>query len=137
MMTFAEMRRRVWHGTVDHLDAPLVFITLAIMSVGLATVFSATYDSQNRLMGQFINMAVALGLMWGVAQVPPQKLMRFAVPLYVLGLVLLVLVFLFGIKVNGARRWLNIGITRIQPSEIMKLAMPLMLAWYFHKYEAA
>ena len=137
MMTFAEMRRRVWHGTVDHLDAPLVFITLAIMSVGLATVFSATYDSQNRLMGQFINMAVALGLMWGVAQVPPQKLMRFAVPLYVLGLILLVLVFLFGIKVNGARRWLNIGITRIQPSEIMKLAMPLMLAWYFHKYEAA
>ena len=137
MMTFAEMRRRVWHGTVDHLDAPLVFITLAIMSVGLATVFSATYDSQNRLMGQFINMAVALGLMWGVAQVPPQKLMRFAVPLYVFGLILLVLVFLFGIKVNGARRWLNIGITRIQPSEIMKLAMPLMLAWYFHKYEAA
>ena len=137
MMSFAEMRRRVWHGTVDHLDAPLVFITLAIMSVGLATVFSATYDSQNRLMGQFINMAVALGLMWGVAQVPPQKLMRFAVPLYVLGLILLVLVFLFGIKVNGARRWLNIGITRIQPSEIMKLAMPLMLAWYFHKYEAA
>lgn len=137
MMSFAQIRYRLWHGTVDHLDAPLFFITIAIMGVGLATVFSATYDSQNRLMGQFINMAVALGLMWGVAQVPPQKLMRFAVPLYVIGLVLLVLVFLFGIKVNGARRWLNIGITRIQPSEIMKLAMPLMLAWYFHKYEAA
>ncbi len=137
MMSFAQIRHRLWHGTVDHLDAPLFFITVAIMGVGLATVFSATYDSQNRLMGQFINMAVALGLMWGVAQVPPQKLMRFAVPLYILGLVLLVLVFLFGIKVNGARRWLNIGITRIQPSEIMKLAMPLMLAWYFHKYESA
>lgn len=137
MMSFAEIRHRLWHGTVDHLDAPLFFITIAIMGVGLATVFSATYDSQNRLMGQFINMAVAMTLMWGVAQVPPQKLMRFAVPLYVIGLVLLVLVFLFGIKVNGARRWLNIGITRIQPSEIMKLAMPLMLAWYFHKYEAA
>ncbi len=137
MMTLAEIRHRLWHGTVDHLDAPLLMITLAIMGVGLATVFSATYDSQNRLISQFINMAVALGLMWGVAQLPPQKLMRFAVPLYVLGLVLLVLVFLFGVKVNGARRWLNIGITRIQPSEIMKLAMPLMLAWYFHKYEAA
>ena len=137
MISFSEIRRRLWHGTVDHLDAPLFFITIAIMGVGLATVFSATYDSQNRLMGQFINMAVALTLMWGVAQVPPQKLMRFAVPLYVIGIILLVLVFLFGIKVNGARRWLNIGITRIQPSEIMKLAMPLMLAWYFHKYEAA
>jgi rod shape determining protein RodA len=137
MTSFAEIRHRLWHGTVDHLDVPLFFITIAIMGVGLATVFSATYDSQNRLMGQFINMAVAMTLMWGVAQVPPQKLMRFAVPLYVIGLVLLVLVFLFGIKVNGARRWLNIGITRIQPSEIMKLAMPLMLAWYFHKYEAS
>ena len=137
MMSFAEIRYRIWHGTVDHLDVPLFLITLAVMAVGLATVFSATYDSQNRLMGQFINMAVALGLMWAVAQVPPQKLMRFAVPLYVFGLILLILVFLFGVKVNGARRWLNIGITRIQPSEIMKLAMPLMLAWYFHKYEAA
>ncbi len=82
-------------------------------------------------------MGVGLAVMWAVAQVPPQKLMRFAVPLYVIGVILLVLVFLFGIKVNGARRWLNIGITRIQPSEIMKIAMPLMLAWYFHKYEAA
>jgi len=137
MMTFAEIRRRLWHGTVDHLDAPLVFITVAIMAVGLTTVFSATYDSQNRLLGQFVNMVVALGLMWGVAQIPPQKLMRFAVPLYALGLLLLIAVFLFGVKVNGARRWLNVGITRIQPSEIMKLAMPLMLAWYFHHYEAA
>lgn len=137
MMSLAEIRYRLWHGTVDHLDAPLLFITLAIMGVGLATVFSATYDSQNRLMSQFVNMSVALALMWAVAQVPPQKLMRYAVPLYIVGIVLLILVFLFGIKVNGARRWLNIGITRIQPSEIMKLAMPLMLAWYFHKYEAA
>lgn len=136
-MTLAEIRRRLWHGTVDHLDAPLFFITIAIMGVGLATVFSATYDSQNRLVGQFVNMAVAIVLMWGVAQIPPQKLMRFAVPLYVVGVILLVAVFLFGIKVNGARRWLNIGVTRIQPSEIMKLAMPLMLAWYFHHYEAS
>ena len=131
MMSFAEIRHRLWHGTVDHLDPPLLMITLAIMGVGLATVFSATYDSQNRLMSQFINMAVALTLMWGVAQLPPQKLMRFAVPLYVIGLILLVMVFLFGIKVNGARRWLNIGITRIQPSEIMKLAVPMTMAWFF------
>ena len=130
-----DFARRMWHGTVDHLDMPLFWITVAIMSVGLATVFSATYDSNNRLIGQFINMAVALGLMWGVAQLPPQKLMRFAVPLYVVGLILLVAVFLFGVKVNGARRWLSLGFTRIQPSEIMKLAMPLMLAWYFQKYE--
>ena len=137
MIPLRDIPRRLWHGTVDHLDTPLLFITLAIMGVGLATVFSATYDNNNRLIGQFINMAVALMLMWAMAQVPPQKLMRFAVPLYVLGLVLVILVFLFGVKVNGARRWLSLGFTRIQPSEIMKIAMPLMLAWYFHKYEAA
>ena len=106
------------------------------MFFGLATVYSATYDANNRAFSQILNMAVGLTVMWSVAQIPPQKLMRFAVPLYVLGIVLLVLVFFFGIKVNGARRWLSIGITRIQPSEILKIAMPLMLAWYFHKYEA-
>jgi rod shape determining protein RodA len=137
MIAIRDMPRRLWHGTVDHLDPPLLIITLTIMGVGLATVFSATYDHDNRLVAQFINMGVALAAMWAMAQVPPQKLMRFAVPLYIIGVILLVLVFLFGIKVNGARRWLNIGITRIQPSEIMKIAMPLMLAWYFHKYEAA
>jgi len=136
MIFWRDIPRRLWHAAVDHLDPPLFAITLAIMGVGLMTVFSATYDSQNRLVSQFVNMSVALGLMWGVAQIPPQKLMRFAVPLYIVGLVLLVLVFIFGIKVNGARRWLSIGVTRIQPSEMMKIAVPLMLAWYFHKYEA-
>lgn len=137
MISWRELPRRLWHAAVDHLDPPLFFITLAIMGIGLATVFSATYDSQNRLVSQFINMSVALTLMWGVAQVSPQKLMRFAVPLYVGGVILLVLVALFGITVNGSRRWLNIGITRIQPSEIMKLAVPLMIAWFFHNYEAS
>ena len=62
--------------------------------------------------------------------------MRIALPLYVLGLLLLVGVALFGEVANGARRWLNVGVTRIQPSEIMKIAVPLMLAWYFDRYEA-
>lgn len=136
MIAWQHLARRLWHGAVDHLDAPLLTITFCLMGVGLATIFSATYDSENRILNQLVNMAVALSLMWAVAQVPPQKLMRFAVPLYVGGLFLLVLVFMFGITVNGAQRWLHIGITRIQPSEIMKLAMPLMLAWYFHSHEA-
>lgn len=122
---------------LDHLDGPLLAISLALMAFGLATVYSATYDANNRAFGQLLNMLVGLAAMWAVAQVPPQKLMRFAVPLYVLGVILLVLVYLVGVKVNGARRWLPIGFTRIQPSEILKIAMPLMLAWYFHKYEAA
>ncbi len=119
-----------------HLDLPLLLLTLTLMAFGLATIYSATYYVTNRAFDQVINMAIGLTVMWLVAQVPPQKMMRFAVPLYVIGVILLVLVFLFGIKVNGARRWLSLGFTRIQPSEILKIAMPLMLAWYFHKHEA-
>ncbi|WP_301101318.1 rod shape-determining protein RodA [Propionivibrio sp.] len=122
---------------VEHIDGPLLAISLALMAFGLATVYSATYDANSRALSQLLNMLVGLAAMWGVAQLPPQKLMRFAVPLYILGVVLLVMVYLVGVKINGARRWLPVGFTRIQPSEILKIAMPLMLAWYFNKYEAA
>jgi rod shape determining protein RodA len=132
-----ELLRRFWRGLTEKIDGPLMLITLIIMGFGLATIYSATHDASDRTSSQFINMLIGLAVMWSVAQLPPQKLMRFAVPLYIVGVVLLVLVFVFGIKINGARRWLSIGVTRIQPSEILKIAMPLMLAWYFHKYEAA
>jgi len=136
-MNVGEFLRRFWDRLIAHVDVPLFLITLTIMLFGLSTVYSATYDGSNRTAAQMMNMLLGLSVMWGVAQLPPQKLMRFGVPLYVLGVVLLVLVYLFGIKVNGSKRWLSIGITRIQPSEILKIAMPLMLAWYFHKHEAA
>jgi rod shape determining protein RodA len=127
--------RHLLQRSVAHFDAPLLVIAMLLMGVGFLTVFSATYDNQNKLWSQMLNMGAAFACMWVVSHLPPQKLMRFAVPLYVLGVVLLVLVFVVGVKVNGARRWLPIGVGRIQPSEIMKIAMPLMLAWYFHKHE--
>ena len=136
MMDVLGTLKRKWNEMVAHIDGPLFLIALAIMAVGLVTVFSATYDGNNRAPSQGLNMGIALGIMWLVSRLPPQKLMRFAVPLYVLGILLLIGVFLFGVKVNGAKRWLPLGFTRIQPSEIMKIAMPLMLAWYFHKFEA-
>ncbi len=132
-----EFLQRVYTRLGERVDGPLLLITFALMATGLATVYSATYDAGNRMVTQAANMAVGLVVMWIVAQLPPQKLMRFGVPLYVLGVILLLLVFLFGVKVNGARRWLSLGVTRIQPSEILKIAVPLMLAWYFHKHEAA
>jgi rod shape determining protein RodA len=127
---------RVWRRLVERVDGPLLMIASLIMVTGLATVYSATYDANDRLLAQALNMAVGLCVMWAVAQLPPQKLMRFGAPLYLLGVLLLILVFFFGIKVNGARRWLSLGFTRIQPSELLKIAVPLMLAWYFHKHEA-
>ena len=108
------------------------------MLLGLMTVLSATYnvESNTRALGQLVNLLIAFTLMWVVARIPPHKIMGFALPLYVIGLLLLILVFFFGIKVNGARRWLYIGVTRIQPSELMKLAVPMTLAWYFHLRES-
>jgi rod shape determining protein RodA len=135
MMDIAGTLRRGWQHATAHVDFPLLFIVLGIMGIGIATVNSATIDTSHRMLAQTGNLGVALVVMWLISRVPPQKLMRFAIPLYVIGVLLLVAVFLFGIKVNGSRRWLSIGITRIQPSEIMKIAMPLMLAWYFQKYE--
>jgi rod shape determining protein RodA len=80
------------------------------------------------------NMLIAGFIMFVIAQIPPQRLMTLAVPLYVIGVTLLIAVAVFGITKKGARRWLNLGIT-IQPSEILKIAMPLMLAWWFQKRE--
>lgn len=136
-MSFAENLGRWRYRLLVHLDMPLLWIALGIMAIGLMTVFSATYvgGHGSKALGQLVNMLVALLIMWGVAQLPPNKLMNLALPLYLFGLLLLILVFLFGVKVNGARRWLSLGFTRIQPSELMKLAVPLTLAWYFHTQE--
>lgn len=133
---FQQFLSRFWRTLIGHLDVSLLLITVALMVFGLVTVYSATYDASNRTLSQALNMVIGLCAMWAVAQLPPQKLMRFGVPLYVVGVILLVLVFFFGIKVNGARRWLSLGFTRIQPSEMLKIAVPLMLAWYFHRHEA-
>jgi rod shape determining protein RodA len=94
-------------------------------------------ESPARLTAQLANFGVALTAMWVVSRIPPQTLMRFAVPAYLLGVGLLIAVALYGDVVNNARRWLHVGVTRFQPSEMMKLALPLALAWYFHRRESA
>ncbi|HJW10969.1 MAG TPA: rod shape-determining protein RodA [Albitalea sp.] len=118
------------------IDRTLLTIALALAAIGLVTLYSASFDQPGRVAAQAANLAVALAAMWVVARVPPQALMRFAVPAYLLGVLLLVAVALFGDVVNGARRWLHVGVTRFQPSEMMKLAVPLMLAWYFGRRES-
>jgi rod shape determining protein RodA len=120
---------------VANIDGPLFAIALCIIVLGLFTLYSATKDSPARFNAQLLNIGVAVVAMWVAAQLSPLMLERLAVPIYVAGLALLVGVAVAGDVVNGARRWLHVGITRIQPSEIMKIAMPLMLAWFFHRYE--
>ncbi len=115
-------------------DRSLTIILGLILFLGCLAVSSAAMDFPGRFEGHLRNIAVGIAVMWVAAMVPPQKLMRFALPIYLTGVALLVAVAAFGLIKNGARRWINLGVV-IQPSEIMKLALPLMLAWYFQKRE--
>ena len=118
------------------IDGPLMAALALTIALGVTVVYSASGGSSvERLAGQFRNLGVALLAMWILAHVHPQLLMRLALPVYLVGLALLVGVAFFGEIRNGARRWLNLGFTTIQPSEIMKIAVPLALAWYFHRRE--
>ena len=128
--------KRIGRFFVGHLDQPLLASIMLLMITGLLVLYSASNGSLLRVSGQVTNMLVALGVMWALANVPPHYLMRLSVPIYVVGLLMLLGVAFFGQIVNGARRWLDLGVTRVQPSEIMKIAAPLMLAWYFDRYEA-
>jgi rod shape determining protein RodA len=115
-------------------DGLLAFAVFMLVCAGLLTMYSSGYDHGTRFGDHGRNMLIAGAILFMVAQIPPQRLMSLAVPLYVVGVTLLVAVAVFGITKKGARRWINLGVV-IQPSEILKIAMPLMLAWWFQKRE--
>lgn len=115
-------------------DVLLVLALVVLASTGMVAMYSSGYDSGTRFSDHGRNMLLAAGIMFLVAQVPPQRLMSLAVPLYAFGVTLLVAVALFGVTKKGATRWLNVGVV-IQPSEILKIAMPMMLAWWFQRRE--
>ena len=130
------MIRRLLIRLFAPLDAGLLAPMLLLIGCGLMVLYSAAGEDSAKVIDQVRNLAIAVSMMWIVALIPTQYLLQAAAPIYAVGVVLLVSVALFGDISNGARRWLHIGVTRIQPSELMKIAMPLMLAWYFHKREA-
>ncbi len=115
-------------------DGWLGFAFLLLLAAGLMTMYSSGYDQGSRFGDHARNGAIACLVLFMVAQLPPQRLLELAVPLYLLGLALLVAVALFGITRKGATRWLYVGVT-IQPSELLKIAVPLMLAWWFQRRE--
>ena len=115
-------------------DLPLLAVVLALSALGMVTMYSVGFDHGSRFVDHGRNMLLAAILMFAVAQVPPQRLQAVAVPLFCIGVALLVATALFGITKKGATRWLRVGLV-IQPSEILKLAMPLMLAWWFQRRE--
>lgn len=134
----SQLSRRMSRYAFAHVDGPLLGAVLLMMATGMLVLYSASNAGLGRVTSQAVNLAVALGVMWLFANIPPHVLMRLAVPVYAAGLAMLILVAIpqIGIEAKGARRWLDLGVTRIQPSELMKIAVPIMLAWYFDRYEA-
>ena len=131
-------RRSPWEVVRKYVlvfDGTLLVAMGLVVLISVATMYSAAFDFPGRFTGHFRNVGIAFAVMWVAAIVPPAVLMRLAVPLYLIGIALLVAVDVFGIINKGAQRWLDIGITRIQPSELLKIATPLMLAWYFNQRE--
>ncbi len=123
---------RLLKNLVRHLDGPLLGLLFLLLLTSVAVVYSAAGENSERLISHLTNIGVALMAMFLISHIPPQRLMQFALPAYIVGVLLLLGVAVFGIVVNGSRRWLELGFTRIQPSELMRLAGPMMLAWYFH-----
>ncbi|MEA3639019.1 MAG: rod shape-determining protein RodA [Lamprobacter sp.] len=127
----------VGHDSLDrgwmsrlHIDLPLLLLVLLLSAFGLLMLFSATGQSAGQVERQALRLGLALLLMLGVAQLSPALLRQWSAPLYLFGLGLLMLVLLIGEQSKGAQRWLDLGVFRFQPSEILKLALPMMVAWY-------
>jgi rod shape determining protein RodA len=115
-------------------DLPLALVVFYLCGLGLTAMYSAGFDHGTRFVDHARNMVLGSVILFLVAQVPPQRLMAMAVPLYTAGVMLLLATALFGVTKKGATRWLHVGMD-IQPSEILKIAMPLMLAWWFQRRE--
>ncbi len=115
-------------------DGLLALAAALLACGGLLAMYSAGFDHGTRFVDHVRNMGIAFFVLFAVTQISPQKLMTFAVPIYTIGVGLLIAVAVFGMTKKGAKRWINLGMT-IQPSEILKIAMPLMLSWWFQKRE--
>lgn len=116
-----------------HLDLPLLGLLTLLITVGTLILYSASNQNIAMLIRQFMRLGFALIIMFIFMEIPPHKYKRFAPWIYGLGMLLLIAVMLVGKVGKGAQRWLDLGIFRFQPSEIMKLAIPMMAAWYFDR----
>lgn len=125
--------RTFWQ--VIHIDATLLSCLLLLASVGLFILYSASGQSLRTVEIQFSHMMLAFTIMFLFAQIPPASLLRWAIWIYLVSIFLLVIVLIIGHIGKGAQRWLNLGFLHLQPAELMKLAIPMVLAWYYHKIQ--
>lgn len=116
-----------------HIDIPLLMGILLVITAGLFILYSASSQNLTVVEQQIFRIGLSLVVMFVFAQIPPSTYQRWALVVYVIGVVLLAAVLAVGHIGKGAERWLNLGIVRFQPSEMMKLAIPLFLAWHYHR----
>lgn len=117
------------------LDPWLFYAMLAVYLMSMFLLYSADGQDIGRLENKTLHTILGMGLLLIFARIRPNILSNFALPIYVLGVVLLLGVHFFGVTVNGSTRWLNLGFVRLQPSEIMKIGLPMTVAWFFQRYE--
>src|SRR5690606_4106843 len=117
------------------LDWPLLAILVLMTLLGLTVMHSAVGGTDWRFADQSQHFLLAFIALWIVALIPLSRLMQLAPWFYSIGVVLLLGVEFFGETSKGATRWLDLGFVRIQPSEMLKISVPMMLAWYFHRHQ--
>lgn len=128
-----QKRRTIWQ--VFHIDLPLLVGIVSLLILGLCVVYSAGGQNIDMAIRQATRIGIALSVMMVVAQIPPLVYRKWAVPAFIVGIALLVAVLLFGHVGKGAKRWLDLGVTMFQPSEVMKLIVPIMTAWYVSQFD--
>ena len=117
-----------------YVDWPLFFGLLVLMGIGLFVIYSSSNQNMDMILRQLFRIVVSLFALILFAQIDPDTLYRWSPYIFTLGLILLALVLVIGITGKGAQRWLNLGVIRLQPSEIMKLAVPMMVAWLMVRF---
>lgn len=116
-----------------NMDKPLVTALFMLACISLGVIFSASGEDVSITVAQLVRLGIGFAVMFLVAQIHPDTLVRWTPYIFLVGLVLLIIVLISGVIGKGAQRWLNLGVFSIQPSEIMKLAVPMMVAWYFSR----
>ncbi len=117
-----------------HVDGWLLLGLLVLMGVGLITIYSAGGQDWHLIQRQLIRLGVATIVMLAVAQIPVLALRRLSIYFYGIGVLMLIAVLAVGDVGKGAQRWLDLGFVRFQPSEILKLAVPMVVAWYISRF---
>ncbi|MBP6383689.1 MAG: FtsW/RodA/SpoVE family cell cycle protein, partial [Aeromonas sp.] len=131
-MSNSSRQQSLWYKL--HIDLPLLLGLLALMSLSMVVLYSASGQDVDSIVRQLVRGGLAFGLMIGLAQLPPSLYARWAVPLFVVVVLLLIAVDVFGHIGKGAQRWLDLGFMKFQPSEVMKLSMPVMVAAWLSRH---